>query len=138
MLAPTRTKKRCQTPTQLENGAFMAITPGQNNPVLYRWVYGYFLRKLRGRTDLNQTQVGKAVGLTQGGYFKIEQGKSPNMDPIYNAFEFFGKDIASMTVLSRIIVKAIQAEEATRDEDMSSEEREALANELIATLNPDF
>lgn len=107
----------------------------RNPSGLYRWALGWLLRRWRTtETDDSQEAFAGRIGMSQGGLSKAEKSGSPNLDLWCEAFEVLDKDLVVALGLARIIVRAIQDEEEARGRELTTEQRQAIAEQYFSTI----
>lgn len=119
----------------IDDEAFRVWIPDTNPPELYKWALGYVLKMWRLQEGISQTKAAEILGVSQGGYWKLEQGDSPNLDLWMKAFSMVEKDFVSAGALARVVVRAVQAEQQAQNKELSKDEKIAIADELVGALN---
>jgi transcriptional regulator with XRE-family HTH domain len=107
----------------------------KNPPELYRWALGWILSQVRNDLGLSQEAFGEKLEMSQAGYRKLEKGMTPNFDLYLKACDEAGKDIVAVMGLARVLVRAVEAEEASKGEEVSDAERNRIAAELYSAFN---
>lgn len=113
-----------------------ALSKRPKNPAdLYLFALGWFAERLRKETtELSQEQVGDHIGVSQSGYGYLASGSSTNLDRWWKLYEFYGVDVITALGHCRVIVRAIQEEEAAQGRALTKQEKIDIGYEYYSKL----